>query len=344
VTPKKAEGGTAASGRRPRRMSMSPEMGVIKPKALLPFTLEVVGTYSCHGVEPGMRQGETSAKINQDRGCVCYPFGGESATKTMALFCVFDGHGACGDKVSHYSMNSIQQKLEEHPDLERNPEKAMRETFIEVDANLKKDPSIDAELSGTTAVVCLFVMEGTKCLVYTANVGDSRATVGQKGKQIKSNDLSEDQKPDTPIEMKRIKKAGGYVSPPEEEWGGPARVWLDANMTLPGLAMARSIGDHLVKTVGVISEPEVTKYEIKEGDKFLVMASDGVWEFIDSPECVGLVNEFVDSSATEACTRLIETAAAKWRQEEGDYRDDITAIVVRLEEVVKDMATGPKTG
>ena len=118
VTPKKAEGGTAASGRRPRRMSMrcvarhpftqscaavgapflprlpgSPEMGVIKPKALLPFTLEVVGTYSCHGVEPGMRQGETSAKINQDRGCVCYPFGGESATKTMALFCVFDGHG-----------------------------------------------------------------------------------------------------------------------------------------------------------------------------------------------------------------------------------------------------------
>ena len=69
-------------------------MGVIKPKALLPFALETVGTYSCHGVEPGMRQGETSAKINQDRGCVCYPFGPEGCQKTMALFCVFDGHGA----------------------------------------------------------------------------------------------------------------------------------------------------------------------------------------------------------------------------------------------------------
>jgi hypothetical protein len=34
-------------------------------------------------------------------------------------------------------------------------------------------------------------------------------------------------------------------------------VWIDAEMTLPGLAMARSIGDHLVKTVGVIAEPEV---------------------------------------------------------------------------------------
>ena len=49
-------------------------MGVVKEKASLPFPLETVGTYSCHGVEPGMRQGETSAKINQDRGCVCSPF------------------------------------------------------------------------------------------------------------------------------------------------------------------------------------------------------------------------------------------------------------------------------
>ena len=41
-------------------------MGVTKPRASLPFTMEVVGTYSCHGVEPGMRQGETSAKSNPD--------------------------------------------------------------------------------------------------------------------------------------------------------------------------------------------------------------------------------------------------------------------------------------
>lgn len=32
----------------------------------------------------------------------------------------------------------------------------------------------------------------------------------------------------------------------------------------------------------------------------------------------------------EAVTKLIETAAAKWRQEEGDYRDDITAICIQI--------------
>ena len=32
----------------------------------------------------------------------------------------------------------------------------------------------------------------------------------------------------------------------------------------------------------------------------------------------------------EAVTKLIEAAAAKWRQEEGDYRDDITAICIQI--------------
>lgn len=77
------------------RLARSPEMGVIRPRALLPFPPEIVGTYSCHGVEPGMRVGETSAKINQDRGCVCFPFGPEKEKDqpVMALLCVFDGHG-----------------------------------------------------------------------------------------------------------------------------------------------------------------------------------------------------------------------------------------------------------
>ena len=99
--------------------------------------------------------------------------------------------------------------------------------------------------------------------------GDSRAMLCDKaaGKRegaladAVAKDLTEDQKPDTPAEAARI-KIGRLHSPPEEEWGGPARVWLDANMTLPGLAMARSIGDHLVSSVGVIAEPVVEAYTL----------------------------------------------------------------------------------
>ena len=92
-------------------------MGVIKPRALLPFAPEVVGTYSCHGVEPGIRAGETSAKINQDRGCVCYPFGPDTeGGDVMALFCVFDGHGMSGERLSEWCTHEIISRLEANRD------------------------------------------------------------------------------------------------------------------------------------------------------------------------------------------------------------------------------------
>lgn len=40
----------------------------------------------------------------------------------------------------------------------------------------------------------------------------------------------------------------------------------------------------LFRQVGVIALPEVTEYVLKPEDEFLVLASDGVWEFIDNQE------------------------------------------------------------
>ena len=41
------------------------------------------------------------------------------------------------------------------------------------------------------------------------------------------------------------------------------------------------IGDYAVKNVGVIPQPEISKYTLTEKDRFLVLASDGVWEFME---------------------------------------------------------------
>ncbi|CAN0562594.1 unnamed protein product, partial [Ectocarpus sp. 12 AP-2014] len=40
--------------------------------------------------------------------------------------------------------------------------------------------------------------------------------------------------------------------------------------------------------VGVIALPEVTEYVLQPEDEFLVLASDGVWEFIDNQEASSL--------------------------------------------------------
>ena len=106
--------------------------------------------------------------------------------------------------------------------------------------------------------------------------------------------------------------------------------------------MSRSIGDYAVKTVGVIPEPEIFTYDVQVDYRFMILASDGVWEFISSQEAVDIVLDELrkepisssDSDSVEttrvmkACQVLIEEAQARWEEEEGDYRDDITAIIV----------------
>ena len=53
---------------------------------------------------------------------------------------------------------------------------------------------------------------------------------------------------------------------------------------MPGLAMSRSIGDGLAHKYGVIPDPEIKKYTLVDQDKIIVIASDGVWEFLTNHE------------------------------------------------------------
>lgn len=44
--------------------------------------------------------------------------------------------------------------------------------------------------------------------------------------------------------------------------------------------MSRSFGDNISKTVGVNAQPEIVRMKLDKRDKFILLASDGVWEFI----------------------------------------------------------------
>eukprot|EP00903_Cladosiphon_okamuranus_P011285 g10641.t1 len=308
-------------------MYTSQEIGAAPDTVPLPFPDAKVGTYSCHGVEPSYAGGDddegVTAKINQDRGCVVYPFNGDAK---HALFSVFDGHGEHGDVVSHFVMHELESVLAAHPSLLDDPTNALKESYVKVDESLAAAKGQEATFSGTTAVSVLMRENN----LWIANAGDSRAVLAKEdGNALKAVDLSVDQNPNSPKEQARIEAAGGFVSAPPEP-GLSSRVWLDAAMTQIGLAMARSIGDHAVKSVGVVAEPEVTTHTIEGKDKFIVLASDGVWEFISSQEAIDIVNCSLEEGTMKATQDLIEAAATKWREVEGDYRDDITAVVIRL--------------
>lgn len=353
----------------------------IKEESKLPFPRHVVGTFSCHGMEPvydseyeeedeeeeeedegwdeespAAEEGTTTdeavsdpapaetpadtaallktvAKINQDRGGVAFPYGNSRKT---ALFAVYDGHGQGGELVSQFCLHEIQRRLEKHPKFSTDLALAFRETFVSVDEALKIEPIIEPLYAGTTA--CVVLLQDQKLTI--ANAGDSRAVLARKSKgtsKWQAIALTEDQNPDLPGEMERIVEMGGYVTASPQP-GLSARVWLDKDCTQIGLAMARSLGDHAVADVGVIADPVVTEYELDAEDEFMILASDGVWEFLDSADAVAIVGANLDRGATKACQALIEAAAAKWHEEEGEYRDDITAIVVRLQNLWKDNA------
>lgn len=57
--------------------------------------------------------------------------------------------------------------------------------------------------------------------------------------------------------------------------------------------MTRSIGDQLVKNIGVTWEPgisllklEITKHEFSNKDQYLIIASDGLWDVISNEEVI----------------------------------------------------------
>lgn len=125
--------------------------------------------------------------------------------------------------------------------------------------------------------------------IFCANVGDSRAVLARKpqgGKKWIAEGLSNDHKPDLPKEKARIEKAGGRVEPLLDEYDnafGPPRVWLK-DEDIPGLAMSRSIGDQVAARVGVTAEPEIIETTFGPDDKYILLASDGIWEFISNEE------------------------------------------------------------
>ena len=210
------------------------------------------------------------------------------------------------------------------------------------------------------------------CCAMCANLIDSnRCIVARKsGGDFKCVELSIDQKPERADERKRVQKAGGRVEPLMDETGepiGPSRVWLK-HMMLPGLAMTRSFGDQVpnsfplfserqfvhwhgqvAASVGVCAEPETIVHQMSPDDSFMILASDGVWEFITNEESIALVKDcatpdvcpaplhcllryfFCDAfGMQEAARKLVDESSARWREEE-EVMDDITAIVVFFE-------------
>ena len=54
--------------------------------------------------------------------------------------------------------------------------------------------------------------------------------------------------------------------------------------------MTRAFGDKLAASVGVIADPEVVEFQLGAQDKYLVLCSDGMFEFLSNQQIIGEVH------------------------------------------------------
>ena len=258
----------------------------------------------------GGRSIEGENKINQDSSIA------KNHSQTEFTFGVFDGHGPDGHLVSQ----SIKQYFEMQPNTNLSSKENLQIIFSTLSKQISSQKNFDTLNSGSTCVL----VHITPNKIICANCGDSRAILITN--PINNIiELSHDHKPEILEERRRIEQSGGRVF---QVYGmGPYRVWM-RNELYPGLAMSRSIGDGIAHSIGVSDIPEILEFDVRIVKPVaLVVASDGVWEFLSNNDVKEEVGRFLYRDECDMCARSICLRARGSWERNGVYCDDITAVV-----------------
>jgi len=218
------------------------------------------------------------------------------------LFCLFDGHG--GDSVSNFlqkNFGKYMKKYIKEMEIHCLREIDFDEMFEKIDQKLKE---LNYYEVGSTASIIYIIKIGYKRILYCVNIGDSRCILTQNNcsRKLSYDDLANDN-----YESNRINNEGGLI----------------INGRVSGkLMVTRAFGDWEQKSFGVISSPHITKIEINAEHKYVIMASDGVWDVMDDLEVYSLSLETENSK--ELCNEIINNSLDKGSQ------DNISCFVIKL--------------
>ena len=296
---------------------------------------------SCESITVPGKKENGNKKVNQDSYIIERNING---ILNFNIFGVLDGHGEYGHYASQFVSRYVISHIKNHPVIKKcdepkeiyqkltlNGYQIIANIFTDADVQIQKE-KFDVQNSGTTCIIVIQLEEKIIC----ANTGDSRAIMiydtnySDNLINTKIYNLSYDCKPELPNECQRIYECGGCVEravDENEQEGGPYRVWVYGE-DYPGLAMSRSIGDLDAKKIGVIPNPQIVEYTLDSNSKYMLIASDGIWEFITNEEAMRIGNKFyLRNDATGLCNELYRESVNYWLKEDCII-DDITLIVV----------------
>ena len=227
---------------------------------------------------------------------------------SKSYFAIFDGHS--GYEVAKYCKENLHKIFAKNLyETTFNVKDSLINSFNLIDKEIEK-LNYQKEIGSTATVLFLYKEYDTKYnknirYYAVANVGDSKCYLIKKNSIIK---LTYDHKCSDEKEVERIKKNGGIVF---------------YGRVFGTLMLTRSIGDREMKKYGVCSQPFVKIEQIdNDNDKFIVLASDGVWDVVNEDELINICNENLNSN--DICKKIIQIS------KERDTRDNVSCIVIKL--------------
>ena len=155
-------------------------------------------------------------------------------------------------------------------------------------------------MTGSTATIILIDYN----IIYCANVGDSSCYYISKDEVI---EMSTQHNVKNKKEVKRIKKNKGLVF----------------NGKVFGcLSITRTFGDFDFKDGGVIVNPTLSRQKICDKSKFIILASDGLWDVITQDDIFQMSKNMNNSK--QFCETLVNDSIEK------GTADNVSCIVIQF--------------
>lgn len=171
-------------------------------------------------------------------------------------------------------------------------------------------------------------------LLTVAHLGDSRACIFKKvsnSQGYMAEWLTVDHKPNSPREFDRIKKAGGLVyfrgaKPYLRE--GDYLLRQERGEKPKQINYSRALGAKNLKAFGLSAIPEINHFQLSAEDRFIVIASDGLWDSLPPAEILTVVLE-----SKQAGKPIAESITARAVEEMPvvNVLDNVSVIVISLE-------------
>jgi serine/threonine protein phosphatase PrpC len=224
----------------------------------------------------------------------------------LAFFCILDGHG--GAEVAAHAKANLPKILQK---CFKDTPAAPYETILSQSIDKLSKQLLEQERFHCGSTLCGVLIDRLTREFFTINIGDSRAytvhrTLKDKGEEWELTQLTVDHKLSHEGERERVRTAGGLMN---NRVGGQ-------------ILVTRAIGDFNFQQYGLIYTPDIKRHKL-DREKYLMIGSDGVWDFVDASTVVAVLNDPSVTGSASLTKALVNEALKK-------SMDNISLIVVAI--------------